>query len=213
MDEQRDAVDFLSRPDSYGPADVDIERIDTHSAVVFLVGDRVYKMKRAVDLGFLDFTTLEARHRYCEREVALNRRTAPTLYLGVSALTREADGAIAFDGAGKPFEYVVVLRRFDQRYLLDRMAARGELDTSLMIALADRIAGFHDTAEVAAGEGAVAIRRTIEGNRESFAALPEGMLDAAAVARLAGGIACPLRGARRPAGPPRRRGPRPGLPR
>ncbi|WP_440994960.1 AAA family ATPase [Arhodomonas sp. SL1] len=184
MDEQRDAVDFLSRPDSSGLADVDIERIDTHSAVVFLVGDRVYKMKRAVDLGFLDFTTLQARHRYCEREVALNRRTAPTLYLGVSALTREADGAIAFGGAGEPFEYVVVLRRFDQRYLLDRMAGRGELDASLMIALADRIAGFHETAEVVAGEGAAAIRRTIEGNRESFAALPEGMLDAAAVARL-----------------------------
>ncbi|MFB4202590.1 hypothetical protein KBTX_00676 [wastewater metagenome] len=179
MTDQRAVIEFLADPGTHGLGAGEVTRIDTHSAVVFLAGERVYKIKRAVDLGFLDFSTLAARERFCRAEVELNRRTAPALYLGVSAVNRDANGRLTLDGPGNVEEYVVVLRRFEQDTLFDRMAARGGLDVPLMIRLADRIAAFHgEAAVVADGAGADAVRATVEGNRGSFAALPAGILDA-----------------------------------
>lgn len=75
--EQREVIAFLSRPDSYGQAGGRVERIDTHGAVVFLIGDRAYKLKRAVRFSYLDYSTVERRRVFCQAELALNRRTAP----------------------------------------------------------------------------------------------------------------------------------------
>ena len=72
-------------------------------------------------LGFVDFRTLAARKHFCEEEVRLNRRTAPTLYRGVVAVTRERDGSLALGGAGSPVDWVVEMRRFDQETLFDRL--------------------------------------------------------------------------------------------
>jgi aminoglycoside phosphotransferase family enzyme len=74
-----------------------VDRIDTHSAVVFLAGERAYKLKRAVLFDYLDFSTVERRRAFCEAEVRLNRRTAPGLYRAVVPVTREADGSLALD--------------------------------------------------------------------------------------------------------------------
>ncbi|OYQ32937.1 hypothetical protein CHU95_17850 [Niveispirillum lacus] len=139
------------------PAGVTIDRIDTHAARIFMSGDRAWKMKRAVTYPFFDYATLSLRLNACEAELALNRRTAPDLYLGVGGLVRSGDGSIhlveqapvAPDGGPDPsvLEYLVTMRRFPQTALLDRMAADGILSPAIMRDLAATIADFHDMAE------------------------------------------------------------------
>src|SRR5262245_36571708 len=121
-DDQRDVIAFLKDPSSYDD-DVDrIETIETHASLVFIAGEHVYKLKRAVKYPYLDFSTAELRKRACESELVLNRRTAPALYLEVLALARSAAGAIGFSGEGEPVDWVVVMRRFDQSLLFESLA-------------------------------------------------------------------------------------------
>lgn len=171
--DQTAVLDLLADPathDGHRP-----ERVETHISAVFLGPDRVLKLKKAVDLGFVDFTTLEARRLACAREVALNRRTAPDLYLGVAAVLRSADGPLVLtapdaetDGA-EVVDWVVVMRRFDDALLWDRLAARGEITRPMLLDLAEDIAAFHAAAEVRRDAGgAEALRATLRGNAESF---------------------------------------------
>ena len=100
-EDQTDVVEFLAAPSTHGTETV--ERIDTHSAVVFLAGERAYKLKRAVRFDYLDFSTVERRRDMCDAEVRLNRRTAKAIYRGVVPVTREPGGAlfeVATDGPG-----------------------------------------------------------------------------------------------------------------
>ena len=147
MEDQRDVIAFLSKPSSYGPAIGRVDVIETHVSLVFLAGDRAYKLKRAVKYPYLDFSAPEHRQRACEAELALNRRTAPTLYLEVRALGRTPDGRIGFPGNGPVIDWVVVMRRFDQSSLFDALAQTGGLSAPLMHDLAGHIADFHATAE------------------------------------------------------------------
>lgn len=147
MDDQRDVVAFLSRGESYGTPGAPVERLDTHISSVFLVGDRAYKLKRAVRYPYVDFSTGALRAQAARAELALNRRTAPQLYLGLRSITREAGGALAFDGPGSPVEWVIEMRRFDQADLFDRLAERHALTPRLMRDTADLIADFHAAAE------------------------------------------------------------------
>ena len=104
-------------------------------------------MKRAVRYPYMDFSTLTLRKVNCEREIARNRRTAPELYLGVEAVMRGAGGKLALGGPGEPVEWLVVMKRFDEGGLCDRLARAGRLTLGLMAAFADEIAAFHDGAE------------------------------------------------------------------
>ncbi|NQU71490.1 MAG: hypothetical protein HQ514_13130, partial [Rhodospirillales bacterium] len=97
---QAEIIEFLCRPETHGGHD-SVQRIDTHISTIILVGARAYKLKRAVRFDYLDYSTLELRHRYCDAEVAINRRTAPGIYDGVAAVTREADGSLALGGVGE----------------------------------------------------------------------------------------------------------------
>lgn len=181
-DDQTETIAFLSRPDAYGLA-APVERVDTHGAVVFLAGDRAYKLKRAVWLPYLDFSTIEKRKAVCEAELRLNRRTAPELYLGVERVGRQPDGTLAI-GQGTAVDWVVVMQRFPADALLDTMARQGPLPSRLVRDLADAIAAFHDTAGVVTGGGAARVRAVIDGNRNSMAALPAGLLAASQCDRL-----------------------------
>ena len=147
MEDQRDVIAFLSEPSSYGPAIEPVDIIETHVSLVFLAGDRAYKLKRAVKYPYLDFSTPEHRRCACEAELALNRRTAPTLYLEVRALGRTPDGKIGFAGNGPAIDWVVVMRRFDQSSLFDVLAQTGGLRAPLIHELAGHIADFHAMAE------------------------------------------------------------------
>ena len=173
--DQSAVADFLADPASHGPGIDAVERFDTHGAMVFLAGARAYKIKRAVAFPYMDFSTLDRRRAACEAEVALNRRTAPELYLGTEPITRDADGALRIGGTGEVVEWVVVMQRFDQAGLFDRLAAAGRLTPALMQRLTDAVLRFHEAAErldpaQALGGGADGQRAVAE---ESLAELAE----------------------------------------
>ncbi|WP_448205515.1 bifunctional aminoglycoside phosphotransferase/ATP-binding protein [Azospirillum sp. sgz302134] len=160
---QEEVATFLGDPRSHG--DAAVRRVDTHAAMVFLAGERAYKLKRAVRYPYLDFSTVERREAACRAELALNRRTAPTLYLDVLPVVRRADGGLALGGEGVALDWVVVMRRFPDEALLDRMAERGALTDALMRDLADAVAAFHQSAQPRPdGGGAEAMRAVVEGN-------------------------------------------------
>jgi uncharacterized protein len=155
-DDQRAVIAFLTRPSSYGPGIDRVEQIETHVSLIFLAGDLAYKLKRAVKLPYLDFSTAEQRRAACAAELALNRRTAPSLYLNLRRIGRAANGKIDFVEDRPALDWVVVMRRFEQAKLFDALAQKGELDGALMDALADHIAQFHAAAEPRPDHGAAA---------------------------------------------------------
>ena len=171
MDSQQETIEFLSAPRAYGG--LAVERIDTHASIVFLAGEKAYKLKRAVRYDYLDFSTPERRRAMCDAELALNRRTAPSLYDRVVPVTRDSSGALAIDGAGTAVDWLLVMRRFDQRDLLDRLATSGALPLSLMAPLGQAIARMHDGAgRCTARGGAASMAWVVDGNARDFAARP-----------------------------------------
>lgn len=132
----------LREPARYRHAVERVELLQTHISCILLAGDYAYKIKKPVDLGFLDFSTLAARRHYCEEELRLNRRTAPGLYLDVVAIGGSASAPV-LGGGGAAIEYALRMRRFDQDDLLDRMARRGALLPAHIDALARSLAAFH----------------------------------------------------------------------
>lgn len=174
---QGDVVAFLQDPKSYGESVDGVERIETHAAFVFLAGDRAYKIKRAVRYSYLDFSTLAQREAVCRREVELNRRTAPELYLDVVPIVRQADGTLSFDGRGSVVEWVIVMRRFSQDALFDHLARSGALTEDLCRALADSVLALHQGADVMRGGeqggGAQGIAAIVEQSIEAFASRPD----------------------------------------
>ncbi len=144
--DQAAAIAFLADPASHGAAAV--ERIDTHASIVFLAGDRAFKLKRAVRFSYLDYSTLPLREQFCRAELALNRRTAPELYEEACPIARQSDGRLTLGGPGAVVDWVVVMRRFDQDTLFDRLAERQQLSGKLMLDLAEQIAKFHASAEI-----------------------------------------------------------------
>jgi aminoglycoside phosphotransferase family enzyme/predicted kinase len=185
MGAQQDLITWLASPSTHGGNPV--ERIDTHSAVVFLVGDRALKLKRAVTYDYLDFSTEALRRAACEAEVRINRRAAPSIYRGVLAVTREPGGAFSLNGQGPVVDWVVEMSRFRQEDLFDRLAARGALDLDLMAPLAAAIADFHRTADRRDDQGGAAgMRWVIEGNAQGFTEQGTGILDPRAAATLTG---------------------------
>ncbi|MGY8959460.1 MAG: hypothetical protein ACKVKG_07995 [Alphaproteobacteria bacterium] len=112
MRAQAEIIEFLSRPSTYGDVGP-VERIDTHISVIFLVGDRGYKLKRDLHFDYVDYGALERREHFCRVEASRNRRTAPSLYLGGVPVTCDADGGLALNGDGAPVEWLPGVRRFD----------------------------------------------------------------------------------------------------
>src|SRR5947209_7424507 len=106
-------------PHPSGPVDVR----QTHISVVFLAGEYAYKVKKPVDLGFLDFSTLARRRHFCEEEVRLNRRLAPAVYEAVVPITR-GPGGLRVDGAGEPIEWAVRMKRLPEEATLECRLAR-----------------------------------------------------------------------------------------
>jgi len=128
-----------------------VEMLQTHISWVFLAGNYVYKLKKPVNFGFLDFSTLELRRHYCERELTLNRRFAAPLYLAVLPLCR-SDGAYRLDmdaaNECEIIDYCLQMTRFDQSDLLDNRLAQGAFDPGWMDMLARDVAAFHADAEI-----------------------------------------------------------------
>jgi aminoglycoside phosphotransferase family enzyme/predicted kinase len=143
--EQGEIVDFLRQ--ALRERGQEPSLVETHISVILLTSDRAYKLKRAVRLGYLDFSTPDLRRKACEAEVRLNRRTAPDLYLGVVFVSR-VGGVLRLGTSGDGGEPLVEMRRFAAEGLFDALARTQRLDAGLMHRLAQRIAAFHAAAAV-----------------------------------------------------------------
>lgn len=150
LDEFNLLIDGLKDPGAYDHPVSSVAVIETHISAVLLAGDYAYKVKKPVDFGFVDFSTLDRRRHFCEEELRLNRRFAPELYLDVVAI-HGSSRAPRLDGDGPVFEYAVRMRRFDQEALLDRCIGSEGLITAPMIdAFAADVAAVHADANAAA---------------------------------------------------------------
>lgn len=154
---QAEVIAFLAAPASYPDRVERVDRIDTHGAHVFMAGEHVYKIKRAVAFDYMDFSTLAKRRAAVAHEVDVNRAYAPSLYLGVVPIVRRGDGRLAIGGDGEAIEYAVHMRRFPQDALLSAVVARKALRASDVDALADVVVESHRIAPVAGTE--VALQR------------------------------------------------------
>lgn len=138
-------AEALMDPRRWPEGGADRERIDTHISTVILAGQQAIKFKKPVNLGFLDFVDLDARRRYCNEELRLNRRLAPDVYLEVIPITGSTQ-APKPGGDGTPIDWAVLMRRFDPRALLSNPLQ--PLSAHLVDELATQIARFHQHAEI-----------------------------------------------------------------
>ncbi len=142
LEEQKRLVQSLESADRYPHPVVRISVIETHISFVILTGTYAYKLKKPLDLGFLDFTTLEKRRYYCEEEMRLNSRLAPRIYLEVVAICGSVDNP-RFDADSEAIEYAVKMHEFSQEGLLDSVLANDELAPRHIDDLAMSVADFH----------------------------------------------------------------------
>jgi len=136
----------LLEPEAYPHRADKIELVQTQMSFVFLTGDYAYKVRKAVNLGYLDYTTLEKRHFFCQREVELNRRLSPETYLEVVPII-ENDGRFTIGGKGEAVEYAVKMRQLPQERMMDVMLTRGQVDEGMIDRVADKLVSFHQKAE------------------------------------------------------------------
>lgn len=163
-------VQQMLQPEFYPhPVVEPVQLMQTHVSYVLLTGDYVYKLKKAVDFGFLDYSTLEKRKHFCEEEIRLNQTGAGSLYLGVVPITEKGDRA-ELEGKGDPVEYAVKMKQFPQSALLSEQFAQGLLDEEKVRSLAATIASFHKntaTNDHVRSYGTIpAIRQSIDENYE-----------------------------------------------
>ena len=141
----------LLDPGRYDHRVAEVEVVQTHISSVLLAGDFVYKFKKPVNFGFLDFSDLEKRRYCCEQELVLNRRLCPEIYLGLVAVTREEDGRFTLNGGGEVVEYGVKMARMPEARMMAKVIQRGELNNAHIDALVQILADFYRSAE--GGEG------------------------------------------------------------
>jgi len=141
-DDQAELIRSLGNPGCYDHAAGPVRHVETHISHVLLSGEYAYKIKKPLDLGFLDFSTLDKRRHVCQEEVRLNRRLAPAFYLGVVPITG-SPAAPRINGTGEAIEYAVKMRQFPPDATLDRLEAQGRLTASQVESIAETVARFH----------------------------------------------------------------------
>ncbi|HBA72823.1 MAG: hypothetical protein A2X82_02785 [Geobacteraceae bacterium GWC2_55_20] len=132
----------LMIPANYPVRTATVELVQTHVSWIFLTDSHAFKIKKPVDFGFLDFSTLEKRHFYCNEEVRLNRRLCPDIYEGVIELRADGDGA-SFNGSGTVLDYAVMMKRLPAERMLDRLIDADGVTTAMIERIAGVIADFH----------------------------------------------------------------------
>jgi len=142
---QKQVVAALLKPEAYNEEPGSIELLQTHISFVFLTDSFVYKVKKAVNFGFLDFTTLEKRRFFCEKELELNRRLCRDMYLAVVPINRA--NSVKIRGAGETVEYAVKMKRMPQETMMSRLIEENKADAALVDRIAKTIARFHVKAE------------------------------------------------------------------
>ncbi|MBC8208917.1 MAG: hypothetical protein H8E79_07105 [Desulfobulbaceae bacterium] len=136
-------IQFLLTPEAYPHAVDKVELIQTHISFVTVAGDFVYKWKKPVNFGFLDFSTLEKRQECCERELFLNRRLCPDIYLGTVAVA-QVDGHLMLNGPGEVLEYGVKMARMPEERMMSRVIAAGGLGEADIDRIIERLVPFYE---------------------------------------------------------------------
>jgi len=136
-------ITALLQPASYQEATTSVTLLQTHISYLFLTDSHVYKIKKPVDFGFLDFTTLEKRRFYCHEELRLNRRLSPDIYLGVVELREDCDGKLAFNGNGEVIDYAVKMVRLPAERMMARLLEHDLVTAADIGNIAQLVAGFH----------------------------------------------------------------------
>ncbi|MGV1100620.1 hypothetical protein ACUUL3_14585 [Thiovibrio sp. JS02] len=139
-------IRFLLTSEAYPHPAPEVKLIQTHISYVLLAGDFVYKIKKPVDFGFLNFTTLEKRKYFCEQELTLNRRLCPSLYLGLVAVNQEGE-KFSLAGPGSPVEYAVKMARMPEEKMMGRVIAQGKLSRETIDRIVALLVPFYQKAE------------------------------------------------------------------
>ncbi len=165
---QKRIVEALLNPEAYEEDPQGIELVQTHISFVFLTRKYVYKVKKAVNLGFLDFTSLEKRKHFCERELEFNRRLCGDMYLEVVSINKS--DIIRIGGKGKPIEYAVKMKRMPQDRMMSGLLERKEVGRDLIDEIARIMSKFHSEAETKADARKYELDPIVEENwDENFA--------------------------------------------
>ena len=143
--EQPALVQTLLKPETYTHSPQKVELVQTQMSFLFLTGDYVYKVKKPVDLGYLDYTTLEKRRFFCQQEIELNRRLCPEVYLEVVPIV-SSQGQIRLGGKGETIEYAVKMKQLPAERMMDRLLSQGQVTEDMVIRVAEKLAAFHDKA-------------------------------------------------------------------
>jgi uncharacterized protein len=161
MQDQKKVVDALLTPEAYPQDAGKIELIQTHISFVFLTKNYVYKVKKAVNFGFLDFSTLEKRRDFCEKELELNRRLCSDIYLEVVPIKRS--NTIKVNGSGEIVEYALKMKRLPQERIMTILLKEGKVDKKTVDEIARIVAEFHSKAQTSpkiSGFGSLKIVKT-----------------------------------------------------
>jgi aminoglycoside phosphotransferase family enzyme/predicted kinase len=170
---QDDLFRAMSDPGFYPRPVSDLQTRETHISKVFLTGSTVYKLKKAVKLAFLDYSTLAKRKTFCHQELTLNRRLAPEVYLGVVPITRR-DSRFFLNGPGEPIEYAVKMRQLPENHSLKWMLRQKTVDRAVVEKVARRLASFYRAAAADPAIDAYGSIETIRSNcEENFRELSE----------------------------------------
>src|SRR3989338_7827533 len=143
MEEFNSVVQSLQQPKAYPHLVNDLKTITTAVSVVFLTGPYAYKINKPMNLGFLDFSTLDKRKDQCEKEVRYNSLASPELYLGAIAITREQDGSIVINGKGKVIEHGIKMKQVDSNATMNHLLQKEKVTSHHIKTLAQKIIQFH----------------------------------------------------------------------
>ena len=159
-------LESMTNPNFYPHKPATVELVQTHISYVFIAGDIVYKIKKPVNFGFLDFTSLEKRKFYCDEELRLNKRLAPRIYLDVVAISQDSLGNILLGSGEKVIDYAVRMKKLPLDKMLKTLLANGQADEKVINAVANKIAAFHKVAETGGRIDEMGSIATIRHNHE-----------------------------------------------
>ena len=180
MDVLPTLVEALLKSQAYPHKPEKIELVQTQMSFVFLTGGYVYKVKKPVNLGYLDYTTLEKRRFFCHQELELNRRLCPDAYLAVVPITESRQlAAISyhFEGEGKPIEYAVKMKQLPQDRMMDMLLPQGRVTQEMIARVAQKLAAFHQKAKTSSEIATFGKVGTIRQNTDENFAQTEKYID------------------------------------
>ncbi len=164
----REMIEALKKPEAYDSPVKEIRLIQTHISWVFLTGEYAYKIKKPVDFGFLDFTTLEKRRKFCRKELEINRMFSPEMYIDVLPVNR-FDHTIKINGPGETIDYAIKMKQFPQENLMDRLLERNMIDTKIIEKIVDILINFYSKTYTYTDPHAIGSLETVKFNwKENF---------------------------------------------